>query len=210
MRRGLLLGGLAGCLAAVAGCGSHETKPRTTVPPARTQPASTVPDKQATAPLTDRDKQVSSRLVRIAHAARYAPHPGRLDLRRVAPFGWSRVFHFSSHTKPRDMRRAISRELGFTWKDAPRAPSNLGLLVFATHERVVSRVPDVAYLFMCIGWGGRTRAQARFELLRTNGSKGDASSGLPPSAPTVIATTYPYRRHPAYEVKCNQPLGVLH
>ncbi len=104
-----------------------------------------------------------------------AARPGALvDLARLLPFSWSRVYVFPGDVRPED----IDLALGFTWPDAPRettspAPRPAALLVFVhsgTRRREVVR--EIRYEgadvgMDCVTGHSYARADARFRIAST-------------------------------------------
>jgi hypothetical protein len=98
--------------------------------------------------------QPSPVTVRLANAigrASLGRSQRSVDMTRVAPFGWDRVYVFASETSV-----DIDRRLGFTWRNAPstvpRSGEHESLIAFVRGRRVVasSFFPDAIGQLGCL------------------------------------------------------------
>lgn len=159
------------------------------------------------------DRLVAAGFRRALRGARSAQRPRVIDMRHIAPFPWTRWYIFEGATRE-EMQRVIVHELGFRWRQAPSSTPPLSsatsLVVFATDKRVVSAVPESRIAMGCLNNGhGRSRARSRLRLYRSAGSPPDPASGVPATAPTLVALSSPLGTN-VREQRCVQGFGVLH
>jgi hypothetical protein len=158
------------------------------------------------------DRLVSARLRRAVRGARMADPPIQLDMRRIAPFGWTRMYVFTFEDR-RDIQQSIEKHSGFRWDEAPDQAGIEGpgtsILVFASKRRVLSVIRDAGVAFDCLdtveGW---SRNDSRFVVLRTAGDRKGVPAGVNATRPEPVAL--PASESQTGNEPCIRSLGVLH
>jgi hypothetical protein len=141
---------------------------------------------------SQRDRLIVAGYDRLLRGAGRARRQRRVDMRRVAPFDWSRMFVFAGFTRAQ-MRQAISDELGFDWQHAPPTSADscrsgadcAVLLVFATRHQVVAAVSRYEFgALICLDTRALRPRQTRLTAYRTGLAK--AGNPLPGAHPVVL------------------------
>lgn len=154
------------------------------------------------------DRVVLRRLRTSVPDLRSAKRPPLLDMAKIAPFAWERLFVFNP-IGAQHASRVLREDHAVILRQVPAGTDHDDLLVFASGNRVVSAVRYAKITFGCLNGRHWPRARARFRIYRSMGYVGD---GDPPSSlPTVIALSSSRsaeRSRP--EERCLQGFGVLH